>query len=151
MWIETLFDAAIGHYEHLIRVVLEDSQVVSNQQHAQPTAHQFVQHPQDLDLDGRVESGRGLVGDEQPRPPSERLGNDDALGHAPRQLVRVVANDTLGVLEASSTQPRYGVTVGMAGSLIGIHMSLALSAGVVLFVVTGLITRTYLAAPRAAS
>jgi len=70
------------------------------------------------------------------------------LNAAPEIRGRVVG---LYVMAAFGLRAVSGVTVGMAGSLVGIHMSLAVSAGVVLFLVTGLITRTYLAAPRPAS
>ena len=48
-------------------------------------AHQV----QDLGLDGHVQRGRGLVGDEQLRLAGERHGDHHALRHAARHLVRV--------------------------------------------------------------
>jgi MFS family permease len=68
------------------------------------------------------------------------------LHAAPEIRGRVVG---LYVMAAFGLRAVSGITVGMAGSLIGIHMSLALSTGVVLILVLGLITRTYLSTPRA--
>jgi MFS family permease len=67
------------------------------------------------------------------------------LHAAPEIRGRVVG---LYVMAAFGLRAVSGITVGMAGSLIGIHMSLALSTGVVLILVLGLITRTYLSTPR---
>ena len=48
-------------------------------------------------LDGRVQPGRRLVEDEQLGVGGERDGDDDALLHPARQLVRVALGDLLGV------------------------------------------------------
>lgn len=69
------------------------------------------------------------------------------LHAAPKIRGRVVG---LYVMAAFGLRAVSGVTVGMAGSLIGIHMSLALSAGIVLVMVLGVISRTYLS-PRASA
>ncbi len=45
---------------------------------------------EDLRLDGHIERGRRLVGDEQLRIASERDGNHRTLPHAARQIVRVL-------------------------------------------------------------
>ena len=44
---------------------------------------------EDLGLDGHVERGGRLVGDEQRRPAGQRHGHADALSHAAAELVRV--------------------------------------------------------------
>lgn len=67
------------------------------------------------------------------------------LNAAPEIRGRVVG---LYVMAAFGLRAISGVTVGMAGSLIGIHMSLALSAGIVLVMVLALVTRTVLSEPR---
>jgi len=67
------------------------------------------------------------------------------LHAAPEIRGRVVG---LYVMAAFGLRAISGVTVGMAGSLIGIHMSLALSAGIVLVMVLALVTRTFLSEPR---
>jgi len=68
------------------------------------------------------------------------------LHAAPEIRGRVVG---LYVMAAFGLRAISGITVGMAGSLVGIHMSLALSAGVVLILVLGLITRTLMSESRA--
>jgi MFS family permease len=62
------------------------------------------------------------------------------LHAAPEIRGRVVG---LYAMTAFGLRAVSGVTVGMAGSFVGIHWSLGLSAGVLLVVVTTLITRTY--------
>ncbi|MEP4888255.1 MAG: MFS transporter, partial [Alphaproteobacteria bacterium] len=69
------------------------------------------------------------------------------LNAAPEIRGRVVG---LYVMAAFGLRAVSGVTIGMAGSLVGIHMSLAVSAGIVFVVAMGLITRTLLSEPRAA-
>ena len=49
-------------------------------------AHQL----EDLRLDGDVERGGGLVGDQEPRVAGERHRDHHALAHAARELVRIV-------------------------------------------------------------
>jgi hypothetical protein len=50
---------------------------------------EVAQQVEDLGLDGDVERGGGLVGDEQARVAGERHGDHDALAHAAGELVRV--------------------------------------------------------------
>ena len=52
-------------------------------------AAQPVEQPQDPGLDGDVERGRRLVGDQQLRPAGERDRDRDPLAHPARELVRV--------------------------------------------------------------
>ena len=50
----------------------------------------------DLSLDGHVQSGRGLVGDEDLRIAGQRHGDHDALAHPAAQVVGVVRHPSLG-------------------------------------------------------
>ena len=50
---------------------------------------------EDARLDRRVEPGRRLVEDEQLRVRGERDGDDDALLHPARELVRIALEDAL--------------------------------------------------------
>ena len=52
---------------------------------------QLLDEGQDLRLDRHVERRRRLVGDEEARAAGQRHGDHDALEHAARQLVRIVA------------------------------------------------------------
>ena len=59
-----------------------------------------AQQGEDLRLDGDVERGRRLVGDQQVGLAGQRHGDGDALAHAARQLVRVAVEATLRVGDA---------------------------------------------------
>ena len=54
------------------------------------------QQLEDLRLDGDVERGGGLVGDDERRVHDERHRDHDALPHAARELVRIFAGALLG-------------------------------------------------------
>ena len=58
---------------------------------------QLVEQLQDLGLDGHVERGGRLVGDQELRIARQRHGDHDALPHAARELVRVLLDPALGV------------------------------------------------------
>ena len=62
--------------------------------------YQFAQQLQDLRLQRHVQRRRRLVGDQQFRLSDQRHGDQHALAHAPRELVRVVARPPRGVLDA---------------------------------------------------
>ena len=59
--------------------------------------HERAHEVEDARLDRRVEAGRGLVEHEQLRVGRERDGDDDALLHAARELVRIALEDALRV------------------------------------------------------
>jgi len=61
---------------------------------------QVAEKGEDLGLDGDVESGGGLVGDEQARPVDEGHGDEDALTLTAGELVGEVAEAGLGCGEA---------------------------------------------------
>ena len=63
-------------------------------------AHQL----EDLRLDGDVERGGRLVGDQQPRVAGERHRDHHALAHAARELVRIVVGALLGRRDAHPAQ-----------------------------------------------
>ena len=73
------------------------------QRHAQ-LAPQPRQQLQDLRLDGHVERGGRLVGDEQRRPAGERHRDHHALPHAARHLVRIVVHAPLGIGDADQLE-----------------------------------------------
>ena len=56
----------------------------------------FAKEGEDLGLDGDVEGGGGLVGDEQARAVDERHGDEDALTLAAGELVRIIAQASCG-------------------------------------------------------
>ena len=65
---------------------------------------QLFQQLKDLRLDGDVERGRRLVGDQQIRLVGERHGDHDALALAARQLMRIGVEPLLGIANADLVQ-----------------------------------------------
>ena len=68
----------------------DQSQVVADEDHgeAEPLA-QLAQQVDDLLLDGHVQGGGGLVGDDQARVTGQSHGDEDALALPPGELVRI--------------------------------------------------------------
>ena len=54
-------------------------------------APQLVEQPQDLRLDGDIERGGRLVGDQERRAAHQRHGDHHALAQAAGELVRILA------------------------------------------------------------
>ena len=77
--------------------------MISSMRHAE-LALQALQQLQDLRLDGDVERGGRLVGDQQVGLVGERHGDHDALALAARELMRIGAEPLLGVAEADLAQ-----------------------------------------------
>jgi hypothetical protein len=85
-----LDDAAGVHDGHPLAGFGDDAEVVGDEDDG--GAHvraQGAQQVKDLGLDGDVEGGGGLVGDEELRDAGQRHGDHDALGHATGELVGV--------------------------------------------------------------
>ncbi len=78
-------------------------------------AAEVAQEGEDLGLDGDVEGGGGLVGDEEAGVVDESGGDEDALALASGELVRVVVEALFGVGEGDLVEGLddlifYGVT-----------------------------------------
>jgi hypothetical protein len=73
---------------------------------------QLAQQTQDLRLDGDVQRGGRLVGDDDLRVAGDRHGDDDALAQAARELVRVLLEPLLGVRDADHVEQLDGALVG---------------------------------------
>ena len=88
----SLDDAAGVHHQHAVGGFRDHAHVVGDDddRHAELVA-QVEQQVEHLRLDGDVERGGRLVGDQQARPAGERHGDHHPLAHAAGQLVRVVA------------------------------------------------------------
>ena len=67
---------------------------------------------EDLGLDGDVEGGGGLVGEEQLRAAGQGDGDRHPLAHAAGELVRVLAEPSLGVGDADRVEQLQGLLVG---------------------------------------
>ncbi len=87
-----LHDLALGHDAHAVGHFPDDAEVVGDEEerHPEPVA-QVAQQAQDLGLDGDVEGGGRLVGDEEVGLVGERHRDHHALALAARQLVRIGA------------------------------------------------------------
>src|SRR5215213_1121311 len=76
----------------------DDPEVVRDEEDRQV---EFLPEPpeqlEDLRLNGHIEGGRGLVGDQQFGVTGERHGDHHALAHASRELVRVILRAALAV------------------------------------------------------
>ena len=77
---------------------------------------------QDLRLDGHVQRGRRLVGEEEPGIAGERHGDHDALAHAAGELVRVVLDARGGGRNADHLQQLDGALRG--GAPVHVHVEL---------------------------
>ncbi len=83
----------------------DDSHIVGDQHHRHTEASlQVVEQGKDLGLDGDIESGGRLVGDQQFRLAGERHGDHDALAEAAGKLVGVVAQAFGGVRHAHKAE-----------------------------------------------
>ena len=89
--IETVLDPVVGLLDNLssnqdgdvLRHLGDETQVVCDEHdgHAEPLA-QLQEQAQDASLDGDVQRGRGLVGDQQAWPAGDGHGDHDTLRHA---------------------------------------------------------------------
>ena len=94
-----LFDDLAGiHHHDALRGLGHHAHVVGDQHHRHAEARLHVeQQVEDLRLDGDVQRGGRLVGDQQLRLAGERHGDHHALAHAAGELVRVVAHAAVGI------------------------------------------------------
>ncbi len=76
--------------------------------------HEVVEDRQDLHLDGDVEGRGRLVGDQQVGLGDQHHGDHDALAHAARDLVRIEAEDALGVADADGLEHGQRLPVRLA-------------------------------------
>ena len=93
----------------------DQREVVGDEQHGQVAlVAQVLEELDDLGLDGDVEGGGGLVGDQQPRVAGDGDGDHNPLQHAAGQLGRDLVKDPLGVVQADGGEQlhRLAVRVG---------------------------------------
>src|SRR5208282_2805871 len=95
----TEFDQVAGvHDGDAIGDVRNDGEIVRDEEHRQSEfVAKVVEQVEDLLLDGDIESGGGLVGDEQLRAVDDGHGDHDALAHASGELVRIAAGALLRI------------------------------------------------------
>ncbi len=86
------FDDLAGiHHHHALRGFGHHAHGMGDQhyRHAEALLH-VLQQIEDLRLDGHVERGGGLVGNDELGLAGERHGDHDALAHAARELMRIM-------------------------------------------------------------
>ena len=99
-------ERAFGHHADAMGDSLHHGQVVRNQQDRQIQAPlQIAQQPQDLHLNGDIQRGRRLIGDEQRGPCGQRHGQTHALLHPARELMRIRPEALRGHRDADLLQP----------------------------------------------
>ncbi len=77
--------------------------------------HQVADQVQDLLLDGHVQRGGGLVGDQQVGPAGQRHGDGDALALPARELVRIGIDALGGIGDAHAVQQCHGLCARRGG------------------------------------
>lgn len=104
-----LDDAASIHDVYAPAHLGDDAEVVGNEDdgHAQPLL-QLLNQRQYLRFRRHVESRRRLVGKEQPRLAGQGHGDEAALAHAARQLVRILAQPFFRIRNPYGLQQRQG-------------------------------------------
>ena len=87
-----LLDHAAGiHHRDLVGAAGDDAEIMGDDDHRHvPAALLARQQIEDLRLDGDVERGGRLVGDQQFRLAGQRDRDRDALAHAAGELVRIL-------------------------------------------------------------
>jgi hypothetical protein len=92
-----LDDLAAVHDGDPVREAGDDAQVMRDQDQPDPgIALDLGKEVQNLRLDGYIQGGRRLVGDDQLRLAQERHGDHDPLAQAARELVRELRQALLG-------------------------------------------------------
>ena len=76
---------------------------------------EIVEEVEDLLLDGDVEGGGGLVGDEELRTIDDGHGDHDALAHASGELVGIGAGAAVGFGDGNVAHGLDGEFVGFFG------------------------------------
>ena len=100
------FDLAAGvHDQHAVGPAGDHAHVVGDQDdpHAK-LALDLVEQAEDLGLDGHVERGGRLIGDQQARPAGQRHRDHHPLAHAARELVRIGVGALLGLGDVNPLQ-----------------------------------------------
>ena len=108
------------HHDDALAGFRHHAEVVGDHQDGGAEALLEFQHQlEDLRLDGDVERGGGLVGDQQLRIAGQRHGDHHPLAHAAGELVRIVAHPARGVGDAHQGQHLRG-----AGPGLGVRLAL---------------------------
>ena len=103
---QVLHDAARVHDQHPVADLADHGHVVADEQDGDPVASRIdCSSCEHLLLDGDVEGGGRLVGDDQGRAAHEAHADHGPLPQAARELVRVLAGASLGRRHVDGAQP----------------------------------------------
>ena len=110
-----LLDLAPGiHHDDALRGLGDHAEIVGDEDHrGAELALQVEDDVEDLRLDGDVERGGRLVGDQHLRIAGERHGDHGALAHAAGQLVRIFPRALLRLGNAHQAQHLDGLVAGL--------------------------------------
>ena len=98
-------DLAAIHDDHVVGDVGDHPEIVGDHQQRHPEfLLQVLHEAQDLGLDGDVERGRRLVGDQQRRPADQGHGDHGALAQAAGQFEGISPERPLGIGKAHHAQ-----------------------------------------------
>ncbi len=98
-------DLAVIHDHDLVGHVGDHAEIMGDHQHRHAELGLEIRHQlQDLRLDGDVERGGRLVGDQQRRPADQRHGDHRALAQAARKLERIGLQRALRIGKAGQAQ-----------------------------------------------
>ena len=101
------------HHRNPVADLRNYREIVRDEKHSQAElGAEFCQQVENLSLDGDIERGSGLVGNQQLRAIDDGHGDYDALAHAAGELVRIITGATIGVRDGD-------VLHGLEGALPG--------------------------------
>src|SRR5262245_23521714 len=110
-----LGDLGRVHHHHALGRFRDDAHIVRDEHDGHlELAFELVEEVEDLGLDGHVEGGGGLVGDEELGIAGQRHGDHDALPHAARKLMRVFLHAPLGVGDVDELEHLHRLVHGRA-------------------------------------
>ncbi len=114
------------HHQDVVGELGDDAQVVGDDDdRGAELLLQVADEVEDLRLDGHVEGGRRLVGDEQLGVVDQRHRDHRALPHAAGELVRVVVDAAVGLRDADPVEqfdraPAGGLLVDVVVDAVGL-------------------------------
>src|SRR5262249_39239926 len=109
------------HHRHLVGHLGDHAQIVGDDDdRGVDFGLQLVDEVDDLGLDGHVEGGGRLVGDQQLGPAGQGHGDHHALAHAARELVWKIfdAQVSLGDAHTSQDLDGFGAGLGLAHAAV---------------------------------
>ena len=105
-----LLDHLAGvHHRHAVGHLVDHAHIVGDEDHPGVLAVQLEHQLEDLGLDGDIEGGGGLVGDDELRLEDEAHGDHHALLHAAGELIGIAAHREGRVLDADLLEPGEGL------------------------------------------